>query len=239
MAAIVNNENKLSDNEKIELLRDYKKLPLLWNQNEKSPKEAEKTKATNELAEKHRLTSEGLKRVIHSLRTSMTREVKKKQEQDGYVSNWKFCEHMQFLEEEIIKSLQSGKISWTEEETVSLIEFYRESTCLWNHCTAEYRDRNAKILAMEKLKDMLKRFTEEEIKGHSHAIKTVFDREEKREKGSKKSGTGTAEVYCSDWKYYKLMMFVKDCDDVDDSTSTLSIIQQSGTLQRILPFFFF
>ena len=68
MAAVVNNENKLSDNEKIELLRDYKKLPLLWNQNEKSPKKAEKTKATNELAEKHRLTSEGLKRVIHSLR---------------------------------------------------------------------------------------------------------------------------------------------------------------------------
>ena len=76
---VVNNEKKLNDNEKIELLGDYKKLqPLLWNQNEKSPKKAKKTKATNELAEKHRLTNEGLKRVIHSLRTSMTREVKKK-----------------------------------------------------------------------------------------------------------------------------------------------------------------
>ena len=39
---------------------------------------------------------------------------------------------------------------------------------------------------MEKLKDMLKRFTEEEIKAHWHAVKTVFDREEKREKGEQK-----------------------------------------------------
>ena len=43
MAAVVNNENKLSDNEKIELLKDYKTLPLLWNQNEKSPKKTDKT----------------------------------------------------------------------------------------------------------------------------------------------------------------------------------------------------
>ena len=32
MAAVVNNEKKLSDNKKIELLKDYKTLPLLWNQ---------------------------------------------------------------------------------------------------------------------------------------------------------------------------------------------------------------
>lgn len=41
----------------------------------------------------------------------MSREVKKKQEHAGYVSNWKFYKHMQFLEEEIIKSLQLEKIS--------------------------------------------------------------------------------------------------------------------------------
>ena len=36
-------EKKSSDNEKIELLKDYKTLPLLWNQNEKSPKKIDKT----------------------------------------------------------------------------------------------------------------------------------------------------------------------------------------------------
>ena len=34
-------EKKSSDNEKIELLKDYKTLPLLWNQNEKSPKKTD------------------------------------------------------------------------------------------------------------------------------------------------------------------------------------------------------
>ena len=70
MAAVVNNEKKLSDHEKIELLKDCKTLPLQWNQNEKSPKKTDKTNAAKDLAEKHGLTNEGLKRVIHSLRTS-------------------------------------------------------------------------------------------------------------------------------------------------------------------------
>ena len=103
--------------------------------NEKLPKKTDKTNAANDLAEKHGLTDEELQRVIHSFRTSMTREVKKKQEHAGYVFNWKFYEHMQFLEDEIIKSLQPEKNSWTEDETISLIEFYRENPCLWKHCT--------------------------------------------------------------------------------------------------------
>ncbi|KAJ7391209.1 hypothetical protein OS493_019340 [Desmophyllum pertusum] len=127
---------------------------------------AEKTQAAKVLAEKHGFSCEGLKRVLHSLRTSMTREIKKKQEQEGFVINWKFYGHMQFLEEEIIKSLLSEKTLWNEEETITLIYFYRENPCIWNHCSVEYRDRNANNLAMEKLKDMLKRFTEDEIKNH-------------------------------------------------------------------------
>ena len=89
---------------------------------------------------------------------------------------------------------------------------------------------------MEKLKGMLKRFTEEEIKAHWHAVKTVFDHEEKREKGSKKSAAGTTEVYSSDWKYYKLLMFVKDCAEVDDSTSTLSVIQSGAYITYVINF---
>ena len=61
MVALVNNEKKLSGNEQIELLKDLQNIPLLWNQNEKSPKKTVK-------AEELGLTNEGLKRVIHSLK---------------------------------------------------------------------------------------------------------------------------------------------------------------------------
>ena len=55
-------------------------------------------------------------------------------------------------------------------------------------------------------------------------------------KVSKKSGAGTTEVYSSDWKYYKLVMFVKDCAEVDDSTSALSIIQSGTYITYVINF---
>ena len=55
---------------------------------------------------KYGVTSDGLKKFLHSLRMSMIREIKRPQEQEHYESKWKFYKHMEFLEGEIVKSLQ-------------------------------------------------------------------------------------------------------------------------------------
>ena len=66
MAAGVNNEKKLSDNEKMELLKDYKTLSLqLWNQNEKSPKKTDKTNAAKDLAPVVPRLDNSIRRINH------------------------------------------------------------------------------------------------------------------------------------------------------------------------------
>jgi hypothetical protein len=167
------------------------------------------------------LTSDGLKKLLHSLHTSMIREIKRSQEQEHYESKWKFYKHLKFLEDEIVKGLQQEP-EWSDEETMTVIEFYHTNPVLWNHCLSEYKDRNLKKLAMDKLTAILS-CSEEEIKNHWHSIKTVFDREDKRQKSSKKSGTSTSQVYKSNWKYFDCLAFVRDCAEVDVSKSTLNI----------------
>ncbi len=56
-------------------------------------------------------------------------------------------------------------------------------------------------------------------------MKTIFDRENKREEGSKRTGTGTDSVYKPTWKFYDSMQFTKECQDIDNSVSTLNSAQ--------------
>ena len=49
-------ERKLQDNEKVELIKDYMKLPILWKNNDKSPRKAAgRNEEVNKLAKKHGL----------------------------------------------------------------------------------------------------------------------------------------------------------------------------------------
>ena len=96
---------------------------------------------------------------------------------------WKFYEHREFLEAEILKSSQQEP-EWSDDETTRVIEFYKENPVLWNHCLTDYKDRNLKKLALEKLKSLLKNHSDDEIKNHWHSLKTIFDWEDKRQKGS-------------------------------------------------------
>ena len=69
---------------------------------------------------------------------------------------------------------------------LTIIEFYHTNPVLLNHCLSEYKDRNLKKMAMDKLTTSLNR-SEEEIKNHWHSLKTVFDREDKKQTESSKN----------------------------------------------------
>lgn len=168
------------------------------------------------------MTVEEMKKVLHSLRTSMTREVKRMQEDPTYVTRWKFFKDFEFVREEIVKSLSDKhEREWEDHEVETLVEFYKENNFLWNHHLTEYKDRQLKEAALNKLVAQLNGRSQDEIKQQWHSLKTIFDREDKRIEGSKRSGAGTDSVYKTGWKYFELMQFTKECKEIDDSVCTL------------------
>ena len=100
------------------------------------------------------------------------------------------------------------------------MELYEGNPVLWDHLSQEYRDRNLRKLAMDKIKASFEKRTEEEIKNQWHTLKTIYQREYTRQEASKKSGSATSEVYKTKWKFFESMSFVLRCSEVDNSQST-------------------
>jgi hypothetical protein len=121
-----------------------------------------------------------------------------------------------------IQSLkQEAEKQWSDEEIVTLIELNEGNPVLWDHLSQEYRDRNLRKLAMDKIKASFEKRTEEEIKNQWHTLKTIYQREHTRQEASKKSGiSATSEVYRTKWTFFESMSFVLRCSKVDNSQST-------------------
>lgn len=77
---------------------------------------------------------------------------------------------------------------------------------------------------------MLSSRTSDDIKKQWQTLKTIFYRELKRQEGSKVSGSGTASVYNSQWKFFNEMMFVNGSDDVDPPITSMSIAEKSSEI---------
>ena len=211
---------KLRDNEKLDLISDWESYPALWMTSQAFSRE-EKTRAVEAMSVKFSLTEESLKKVLHSLRSSLVREVRRAIEDEKFQSCWKFYRHMSFMKEDIVRSFkQEAAKEWSNEEINTLIELYESHPVLWDHHSKEYRDRNLRKLAMDNIKESLGKRTEEEIKSQWHTLKTIHQREHKRQEGSKKSGSATSDVYKTKCQFFESMSFILSSNEVDDSQST-------------------
>lgn len=77
-------------------------------------------------------------------------------------------------------------------------------------------------VTLNKLAEILSSRSIEDIKSQWHSLTTIFERENKRVEGSKRTSTGTDSVYKPSWKFYDCMHFTKECKDIDESVCTLS-----------------
>ena len=216
-------EKTFSIEEKKMLLSIVEENRCLWDS--ASPdflNKKKKHEALKLLASSLETTPDCIKKSLHSLRTSMVREVKRSKGNSQFKSRWNLYESMLFMREEILRSLESKEEEkWTDEDIEMLINFYKENPLLWDISLQEYRNRDSRRLAFKKLSELLNK-TEEECKKQWHSLRVQFNKNCTRHESSKKSGSGTDEVFTPSWKFYDIMLFTKESLEVDASSSTLS-----------------
>ncbi len=211
---------KLTDKEKIQLITDVESYPALW-MIVRCLTKVQKATALNAMSLKFSLNEDSVKKALHSLRSSLKREIRRESEDSTFKSSWKFYNYMNYMKEDVLQSLkQEAEKQWSDEEIITLIELYEGNPVLWDHLSQEYRDRNLRKLAMDKIKASFEKRTEEEIKNQWHTLKTIYQREYTRQEASIKSGSTTSEVYKTKWKFFESMSFVLRCSEVYNSQST-------------------
>ena len=211
---------KLCDEEKSKLIDFFKVNKALWSSSTNFRDKEEKVNVKKALVDLFdgKFTETFLEKQFHALRTAFNRESKKYKEKEPK-KKWKFFEQLQFLQDEIEKE---KRVPFDVEERETLIDFYSSHPALWNHHLAEYRDRNLRDSLFVKLLELFdNKFRREDITQEWHNLLTIYKREKKREEGSTSSGSGSNELYVSNWEHFTSMEFYDVTGDVDDSFTSL------------------
>ena len=131
--------------------------------------------------------------LITAARTSLAREIKN--QSDGLKSKWKFFDTLNYMKEDVLRSLKAKEESeWTENETEQLIEYYKQNHILWNHSLSSV-PQGQKLEGTELNKAFRAGRSHDDIKSRWNVLKPIFGI--KKEEDSKVSGTGTDAVYTS------------------------------------------
>ncbi|XP_057675848.1 uncharacterized protein LOC130906011 [Corythoichthys intestinalis] len=139
---------------------------------------------------------------------------------------------------------------WTEEKERTLITFFSKNSCLWNHKSESYKNRQLRYKMLDQLRVLLSAqpppapFTVEDIKSKFKNLRTTFQRQYKAVKASEVDGSDT---FVPQWKYYQQLMFLQaagldDCIDTPPQTSLIvsqedsqHVVSTPGLIISILP----
>ncbi|XP_023265486.1 uncharacterized protein LOC111657516 isoform X1 [Seriola lalandi dorsalis] len=141
---------------------------------------------------------------------------------------------------------------WTEEKERALIAFFSKHSCLWNHKSESYKNRQLRWKTLEQLRILLSAhpppvpFTVEDIKNKFKNLRTTFQRQYKMVKASKVCKG--EDVFVPQWKHYQQLMFLQGCWDQDDcvdeqplspltlpQAETQSVLTSPGLIISFLP----
>ncbi|KAK4886555.1 hypothetical protein RN001_002826 [Aquatica leii] len=94
------------------------------------------------------------------------------------------------------------------------IELYRDYPCLWKVKCKDYSDKNKKNdaykILLTKLQELEPDARIEDVKKKINSLRSCFRKEYKKVINSKRSGTGTEDVYKPTLWYFDLLLFLKD-----------------------------
>ncbi|XP_031133304.1 uncharacterized protein LOC116034731 [Sander lucioperca] len=109
---------------------------------------------------------------------------------------------------------------WTEEKERALIAFFSKHSCLWNHKSESYKNRQLRWKTLEHLRILLSAhpppvtFTVDDIKNKFKNLRTTFQRQYKMVKANKVCRSD--DMFLPQWKHYQQLMFLQGCWDQDN-----------------------
>ena len=122
-------------------------------------------------------------------------------------------------------SVQTVMDKWTREATRHLIDFYREEPCLRNVKSVEYRNRDRKATALQKIAEHMNSsgwsLSAEDVRKKIDTLRNQHRRDRRHVQQSMKSRAGANDVYIPRLWCYDALSFLNDGDDPRPSVTNI------------------
>lgn len=113
------------------------------------------------------------------------------------------------------KNKKTGeKREWADNETSSLINMWKDEECLFNAKCEAFSDRDERNKAVDRISKKLEELgilaTNSQILEKMTSLRSYYSGQRGKERSSQASGSGSAEVFVSSWKFMKDLLFLED-----------------------------
>lgn len=98
-------------------------------------------------------------------------------------------------------------VVWCNERVLKLIELYQNYECLWDTAHRDYKNKLKKLDAWDSIAKTLD-VSVKEVESKVHTLRSQFTRERKKFKCSKKTGSGSEDLFSSKWFAYEPLLFL-------------------------------
>ena len=123
---------------------------------------------------------------------------------------------------------------WPKNNVIVLILGVRSHSNLWNVFDKTYKDRVKKESAWEEIKQELNEegnnYTIEELKKKWNILRTQYRKEQKLVINSKKSGSGTNDLYVPKFAYFEDLQFLNDGEIQRDSITSMDHDKENNSV---------
>lgn len=112
------------------------------------------------------------------------------------------------------------RIAFSDEKIFQLIELYRERECLWDIKSPEYKNNAKRKTAFTYISEKME-LPEDIVKKKINSIRSTYLLEKKKIFDSRRTGTGTDNLYIPSVPWFEQMMFLNDVIIPRKTTSNL------------------
>ncbi|CAF4925402.1 unnamed protein product [Pieris macdunnoughi] len=116
------------------------------------------------------------------------------------------------------------EVVWSNNQISKLIELYHQRSILWD---ASNKDKLKKNDAWTDIAAEL-HISQKEVETKMHILRSQFSREKKKNKTSKRTGSGSEEVIKSKWQWFESLQFLLCCATTSGTSDTM------GTFQNLM-----
>lgn len=113
---------------------------------------------------------------------------------------------------------------WTSEQNLKFMELYKDQTNLWNCLDPNYRNRDLRKASLEHIRVELGLTDTNEVTKKIKNLRSTYNQEILKIEKSKKSGSGTDEVYKPSIKWFDSMDYIMKIINLKEKQTTSNLV---------------